>query len=468
MPDERIVFNGVNAATGDYGLPPMTPEELAQFIAHQAPPENLDEIRRRHEQESERALGIMGGVDGTDLAQAGWGVIFSSDADAAIIDALQPLLDWRKEQAGDLFRIYKGADGLRPNEGKFSFQMRHRVGFGVADPEQMPYYLLLVGDPEAIPFQFQFEMDLERAVGRIYFENVADYAAYAERVVAYEKTQQLRAKKMVFFSTDHDAATRLATEALVKPLVDDLTGYLHRAAPDWEMAAHIGQEAKKSRLTEILLDSDARPDLFFSATHGLEFPAGHPQQKRHQGALLCQDWPGPGAWRQPIPQDFFFSGDDIPSDAHLDNLIAFFFACFGNGTPQIDHFYKWAFKDQGAQIAPAPFLAHLPMRMLRQGALAVMGHVDRAFSFSFRWMGTTFQQTTTFESVLKRLLAGNPVGLAFEDFDSLFSEYTVNLTRYLEQIELGNPVDAVLLAGFWTASNDARNYIILGDPAVRL
>jgi hypothetical protein len=33
MDTEKLVFNGVNGATGDYGLPPQTCEELAQHIA---------------------------------------------------------------------------------------------------------------------------------------------------------------------------------------------------------------------------------------------------------------------------------------------------------------------------------------------------------------------------------------------------------------------------------------------------
>ena len=56
-----------------------------------------------------------------------------------------------------------------------------------------PYYLLLVGGPDRFPFEFQYELDLYRATGRL---DVSDTPGgpfswdacrrYAEKVVAYE------------------------------------------------------------------------------------------------------------------------------------------------------------------------------------------------------------------------------------------------------------------------------------------
>ena len=131
------------------------------------------------------------------------------------------------------------------------------------------------------------------------------------------------------------------------------------------------------------------PALLFSASHGMSFPAGDSRQLPHQGALLCQDWPGPKEHKGRIPEDYYFSADDLTADHNLLGMLAFFFACYGAGTPHMDDFYRKAFMERKA-IAPHAFLSQLPQRMLthsKGGALAVVGHVERAWGYSFYWQG---------------------------------------------------------------------------------
>jgi hypothetical protein len=155
----------------------------------------------------------------------------------------------------------------------------------------------------------------------------------------------------------------------------------------------------------------------------------------------------------------------VSSDANLLGMIAFFFACYGGGTPLEDEF---AHKDgKRKQIAPKPFVANLPRRMLQQGALAVFAHVERAWGTSFMWDRGT-DNTETFKSSLKRLLEGGPIGYAFEYFNERYAELSSELTVILEELQFGGEPDKEDLVQKWTANNDARSFVIIGDPAARL
>lgn len=202
----------------------------------------------------------------------------------------------------------------------------------------------------------------------------------------------------------------------------------------------------------------------------MSFPSGDGRQLAQQGALLCQNWPGPVAWaHQPVPQDFYFAGDDLASEASLMGLISMHFACYGAGTPQMSDFQNPGAKER-ATMAPHAFLSQLTRRLLghpRGGALAAIGHVERAWGYSFHW-DRAGSQTEVFKSSLKRLMEGHPVGSALEFFNGRYAELSADLSNELEDVKFGKIVNEYAISGMWTANNDARSYTVVGDPAVRL
>jgi hypothetical protein len=468
-----MVSNGINGVTGDYLLPPLAIPDLAALARGETfDPRHLSELKYYHQRATEATFGLKEGVDAKNLAETGWGVIFSYDADPALREALAPLLDHRRRLAGAIkeqrYQEYREVRGYRPGESKLDFLARHGVGPSAVDPDKMPYYLLIVADPETIPFIFQYQLDVQYAVGRIWFDTLDEFACYARSVVQAETGGLSLARRAVYAGVQNhdDIATALSTTELIKPLVDCMSSDV----PAWTHTAVVGEEVDKARLAR-LIGGEETPSLLFTAGHGMAFPKDDPRQLPHQGALLCSNWRGPKESRGPIPPEFYLAGEDVPADARLLGLIALNIACFGGGTPRLDGFAR-APSNTRETLASRAFVAALPRRLLshpRGGALAVAGHVDRLWGYSFTWPGAG-RPFVTVSSALQPQMEGHPIGSAFEFFNQRYAELSSDLSVVLEDVRFGKTGDDVdlALAGMWTANNDARGYAILGDPAVRL
>lgn len=469
-----IYPNGIDVDTGTYAIPPLAVDELDALIRGEKEPENFKELKARANRPQD--YGVKEGVDVKKLDETGWGVIFADDADPVVEAALQPLLDLRKDQAGGRYHRYEFQVG---KDSKSSFLARQGAGPGPANPDKVPYYLLIVGSPEKIPYEFQSQLDVQYAVGRLDFETLAEYRAYAESVVAAESGSVRLPRRAGFFGVTHetpDTATTQSLDYLIKPLYQTLS----QSSADWQFDTVLGLDAKKAALRQ-WLGGAATPALLFAASHGLQVRPDNQKglsPQDYQGALICADWPGQGPFEH---QDFVFAGADLGQDANLLGLIAFFFACFSGGTPQRDaytHLRRMQIGQQAGpvlELTPHPFVAGLPKRMLSApagGALAVIGHVERAWPSSFVWLakedGTLPPQTEVFESTLKRLMNRYPVGAAVEYLNQRYAELATDLKQLLEDAQFPEFNQGVQLANTWMAANDAQWYTIIGDPAVTL
>jgi hypothetical protein len=342
------------------------------------------------------------------------------------------------------------------------------VGFAVVDPWQgVPLYLTIVGGPEQIAVEFQYMLDTYWNVGRLAFDNPGDYATYAQRAIAYETASVVpHSRRVAIFAPKNpgDRATGLFHDIVARPLGEG-EGPTRPPAGErqnFSMLSLLGDRATKQNLTDLFSGTaiGGVPALLFSGSHGDFLDLDDAGQRQRQGAIVCQDWSG-----GPIGRDMVFAGDDLSNGANLDGLIHILFACYGGGCPEFDDFRSGG---KPRRVTSQPFVARLPQKELLNGALAVLAHIDRAWTYSFL-VGRSAPQRQEFRDVMVRIMKGERVGQACDMFNLRWAILSAELadderTRMLSPGEVSD----IMLANRWVARNDARNYLLFGDPAVRL
>jgi hypothetical protein len=469
----QIHPNGIDGVTGGYLNYPTLPEDLLetfeQNLANMASAYSYPISQASGPQKTD-SLGLPSSIDPSNLGKAGWAVVLSAE-DEHVKSYLNLLIDHRRRSIPpDRCKILEYSKG----EDVRSWLKRYGVSPGNVIPTKVPFYLLLIGSPTNIPFEFQYALSIEYAVGRLCFDKPEQYAQYALSITSFEKQSIRNEPEVCFWAPRHDEATELSADFLVRPLAepDKYAGLENSVGESFiaENRCFIGEKATKQNLSEIF-KSDSTPSMLFTASHGVGWPVGHPQQIEKQGALVCQDWSQRGAF----DKSHYFAASDITDEAKVNGLIVFSFACYSAGTPAYDTFYSDSFltaansQRRSARIAEMPFVTALPQRILSHpngSALAFIGHVDRAWSFSIK-PPSVAEQLVPFRNCISTILNGIPVGLALRDFAQ---RYAVLSTALLNSLAASEPqgLTAEQAIWAWVERNDAQSYVILGDPAARV
>jgi hypothetical protein len=461
----KFQLTGIDALSGKPLIPAVDLDEFYTAIDHEHSFGAIDKsekkaIARALELQRDPQRGLRAKLDPLNLGDAGWGLVYPQGTDPLVLEALEPLVQRRNGLKIEVpTKFFNDAHGFRKSKKEKS---------GNVDPQFLPYYMLLVGPPGApggLTFRFQHNLSDVRPVGRAAFSQPQGYAAYASKVIEYEKgLAAARKPRLELYSTCTDEATKVCDQYLAENLVSYLKKYqiAHsaRRGADATRAALVGQ-----------LKSDAA--VLFTASHGLSYPylPGNPPaldaQQRIMGALLTADWDGKEG---PVAGTAYLAGEHLDASFDLRGLIVFSFACYSAGAPQNERFAEY-YKRQPLQTAPADFVTRLPQKMLELGALAFIGHVEKSWGYSFV-APDIGADTATYEDLLALLLDGRPVGLAFEEtMTRRYLDKNGELTEEMnlfEQFDQGHQVDRDDVVKCWTDRQDARAYILLGDPFVKV
>jgi hypothetical protein len=467
---DEFYRNGVDALTGGPLHSPLTAQEVVKLATAEYESTSSAEQRQLQALSELKSAPTFGlDVDHLDeVAEARWGLIVPSGERQGLCQALAPLLKHRARQLDGDPRVFE----VDPETTAVEFLRASGVERGLGVVEKVPYYLLIAGNPDKLPFRFQMELNTEYATGRLHFPTLDEYAAYAEHVVEYEQADRIVTRKQVaFWAPDRqvDPATSKSAELLVRPLRDRLAPGLGYATRLWrgDGEADGVRPASKLELQNILSDG-CPPALLFTASHGLGFSQPDPRQEALQGALLTQEY----VWcKQVDPAQWFSASDVAQTNPDLRGLVHFAFACFGAGTPTYNDYTRP--NTPATVIADRGFVAGLPKQMLVRGALAFIGHVDAAWGYSFlpregMLTGEGITPLEAFQRALQRILAGAPLAHALRDQHDRGVHLSSTLLETIAALQRGADVSATALAQMWIERNDARAYVLIGDPATRL
>ena len=487
-PNELPIPMGVRIDTGAV-CPPLTAADADRILAGATP--SALAIARANGQTD---LGHDSSVaNPNNLSQTGWAILFSSDADPAIKQQLKPLLDLRQRQVLrraipgrlPLFRIFEGDE---PNTGgvllnpdgtpQTALQWTHQHGASLTSPvvpSIVPYYVLIVGSPERIPFSFQQDLKSQWLVGRLYFDDIEDYGRYAAHVVAQEPDP---ATPDVDPPVPPTQAARLDHQQPRRRRDHGARQRAHRQLPGHRRPGAVDPRQRLGLCPPICLCAPTRPrpgSGTFSAALAARSPCSSPARTARRrrrpspttmpptsAAPRERSSPRRGCPGSAVTDDCFFRADDIPDTNILPGMMVFLFACFSAELPRHRQLPRQRGRRSPIAVAKAPFISKLAQALLSHGALAVIGHIDRAYKYGFVDTSGT-SQVQAFRTPLEVLMQGQQ------------RRSRRRLLQLDRRTRCRSPSKGqaglsprLPLVRMHIACDDARNYIVLGDPATRL
>lgn len=482
---------GINIATGNLLFDPIDAQEAGQRI-QESLSKKIDEILTRAAtlSDSMRFKGIeierKRTVDRGDPREAGWTFLISErdPHTSEYIEIIKPLAERRGME--DPTKPLK-FNNEQPEEWIKWYENNFHPLTTALSPSRAPQYILLVGSPDQIPFKLQSYLDILSSVGRVDFDSPEDLQTYIDKIIRLEEAgEPPTGRDAVFFATDHGIRTNGGwwdpTHFSRLYMVEKLVEYVKEER--FRVHSMIGKDATKKNFLKNL--TELKPAVVYTAGHGVALSNKDVQwQKRTNGAIICQELD----INQPIEgqqeQEYLFTADDIPQQdtPFLEGSVFFQFACFGYGTPAESETSYWLGKAAGRDGIEvkygAEFVASLPKKLLAhpRGPIAYIGHLDAAVLHGFT-RAEEPSVTQGWETRLKpfvyaidSLLRVNPVGLAMGDMNDRYSLCNTKLADDFDLLQRGKVEDPEAfvreLANIFVLMIDAKNYMILGDPAAR-
>ncbi len=400
-----------------------------------------------------------------DLPAQRWGVVAPQGARGdAMLGAVAPLIALREAQQGApaiRYRVPAGLDMVRARGWLRRIYLHERVL-----PEDRPRYLLVLGDLDEVSLALQQALSAIAFVGRLGFTQLEAFEAYAAKVLRWKTAETMPGAAALYWSADHDAATNLGHAKLMQPALERQQDRRDKGDPSLRDARG---------LHHLLEAAEVPAATLLTVSHGLGPPRegwSDAQQRALQGTI-CLD------------AKARFTAEAVRDTPFLPGGAWLMFACFGAGVPESSAYAPWLKRlghrsgaravQAGLPVDGRPFLAAVPQAALANpdGPLAVLGHVDLAWSYGFldEDQGS---RASRFDAVLRAFAQGGRAGVAMHTLARrglrVGADLTLLYDRQEEEELRGRhaTVDPQRKGELWMTYHDLTGYVLLGDPAARL
>jgi len=410
-----------------------------------------------------------------ELPAQRWGVIIPEGPEGdALLGRIERLVAHRQEQQGAPVKVFRVPPGLHSADA-MRWRKQHFDGPNIRRRD-LPRYQLILGDLDQVSAETQVIQGSDGYVGRLAFDRPEDYEAYVDKLLRWEGAPAPVSRARAVFHTvkDRTSATTTGHQCLMVPGLAMARRYQDEGdfLASTVVEVDHGYTPKPGPLLEEAIK--AEPGVLFTMSHG----AGAPRQgwRSLEEQRLIQGGMSFG------PAGGLLTGEALAGRPFMPGGVWLMLACFGAGTPDKSKYEQWlehlaatgSFQGSTAAVGaslPAdgrPFTAAVPKAVLAsaQGPLAFIGHVDLAWTYSFRERdtGTPVDRPDRFVDVLHGLLRQDRVGVAFRELVVHYGRTNTELTSLVES----GVNDPDRRGHLWMLRNDLAGYVLLGDPAARL
>ncbi|HEX7184096.1 MAG TPA: hypothetical protein VF756_19860 [Thermoanaerobaculia bacterium] len=329
-------------------------------------------------------------------------------------------------------------------------------------PGKLPWYLLLCGSPEALPWDLQYVLNTAAFVGRLDLDDEG-LARYVDALIGDWAGSACRPEQPVVWAVDHGPSdiTFLMRQSIAEPVAK----LLH---DDTQIQDGLRRLAGADATAGALIDTLAarQPALVVTTSHGMTGPLNDLDLMAAQLGFLVDD------------RHAALGPDDLLAKWQPDGAIWYAHACCSAGSDARTR-YKGlvsegssvekiltAVAGLGARVAPLPrklLGAEKPLR-------AFVGHVEPTFDWTLRAETGQVLTSTIQKALYERMYRARPepVGMSFEGVYRHVGELLAQWQQAFDGINQGAPgARAAALRSQLTAL-DRQSMVILGDPTAAI